>query len=111
MVSTARLVRLSKYLFSDFGTPDLDKLPQTPYPAVECHVCGRVFLENDKVRIELLSDNWVRKRIKDGKLPLAFELLPEPLVSANTAELRKFTVEQAEDHQAFSEIFTLLRKN
>lgn len=111
MVSEARLVGLSSYLFIDFGTPDLDKMPQTPYPAVEGHVFGRLTLEKEKARIDLLSDDWVKARVRAGNLPLAFQEVPEPLLAADTPELRKFVTEHAEDQKAFSETFTLVRKN
>ena len=111
LLSKARLVKLGRYLFIDFATPDVYKLPQIPYPALPSHVFGRLTLEKDSARIDLLSDDWVKNNVKAGKLPLAFEEPSSPVLSATTGELRKFALEHAEDRDAFSETFTLVRKN
>jgi hypothetical protein len=109
--SVARLVKLGKYIFIDFGTPDLSKMPQIPYPALECHVFGRLTFEKDKVQIDFLNDDWVKDQAKSGKLGLAFVQSSNIVLSAPTADLRKFAQEHAEDLGAFSETYTLARKN
>jgi hypothetical protein len=109
--SVARLVKLGDYVFIDFGTPDTDKWPQTPYPALSCHVFGRLTLEKDRARMNFLSDDWVRSSVKTAKLPLVFDETSSPVLSATTADLRQFALAHAEDHEAFSETFTLVRKN
>lgn len=111
LTSRARLVKLGNSLFVDFSAPELDNLTLFPYPAVESHVFGRLSLEKDKARIDLLSDDWVQDSIKAGKLTLADVPLPNPVLSASTADLREFVVEHAEDQKAFSETFTMVRSN
>jgi hypothetical protein len=109
MVSEAHLVKLGDCLFIDFGTPNMDNWRQVPYPAAESHVFGRLFLEKDQARIDLLSDDWVKKQIDAGKLPLRFLPLSGDTLSANTEELRKFAMEHAADQEVFSETFNLVR--
>jgi hypothetical protein len=109
MVSEARLVELGDCMFIDFGTPKMDNWHQVPYPAAESHVFGRLSVENDRARIDFLSDHWVKKQIDAGKLSLHFLPLAGQTLSATTEELRKFAMEHAEDREAFSEVFTLDR--
>jgi hypothetical protein len=111
LTSRAKLVKLGNVLFVDFEAPDLDKLPRFPYPAVESHVFGKLSLENDKARIDFLSDDWVQDNIQAGKLPLAFVPLQGPVLSASTTDLRKFAQDHADDPKAFSEVMSLARNN
>jgi hypothetical protein len=107
----ARLVPLGKYVFIDLATPENDKLPLIPFPTVAAHAFGRVTLEGDHARIDLLNDEWTKNAVKAGKMPLVFQDASTIVISASTADLRKFALEHAEDHAAFSESFTLLRKD
>jgi hypothetical protein len=109
MVSEAHLVKLGDCLFIDFGTPNMDNWHQVPYPAAESHVFGRLSLEKDRARIDLLSDDWIKKQIGAGKLPLRFLPLSGNTLLASTEELRKFVMEHAEDQEAFSETLNLVR--
>jgi hypothetical protein len=109
--SQARLVKLGNFVFIDFASPDIDKLPQIPYPVLPSHIFGRLTLETNEARIDFLSDDWVKDAIKAGKLSLLLEDISSPVLSATTADLRKFALEHAEDSEAFSETFTLARKN
>lgn len=109
LCSEARLVKLGNDVFIDFGTPDVDKLPQIPYPTVEAHVFGKLTLQGDNARIDLLNDDWVKDAIKAGKMPLAFRDASSPILSAETADLRKFALEHAEDQAAFSHTLTMVR--
>jgi hypothetical protein len=110
MRSTARLVRLGAYLFIDLEMPDTDKFQDIPYPAIESHCFGRLVLSGDTVRIDFLNDDWVAKQVEAGKLGLSYVKSPDgTLLSADTPELRKFALEHAEDHDAFSESYFLTR--
>jgi len=109
---TARLVRLGNFSFVDFGTPDTDKrkFREIPFPAIESHFFGRIQVEKDGARIDLLSDEWLKAQGKAGKLPLPAVQTPDGLaISASTEELRTFAREHADDSQAFSEPFSLSR--
>ena len=55
LLSEARLVKLGRYLFIDFATPDVYKLPQIPYPALPSHVFGRLTLEKDSAELTCLA--------------------------------------------------------
>ena len=109
---TAHMVRLEDFFFIDFGTPDLDKrkFAEIPFPLVESHLFGRIHQDKGSVRIDFLSDEWVKKQVKVGKLPLAAVQTTHGLViSASTEELRKFALEHASDTDAFSEPWSLSR--
>ncbi len=109
--SIARLIKLGNYVFIDFGTPDIYKLPQIPYPALACHVFGRLTLDKDKARIDFLSDEWVKNQGQAAQLELKLENPGNPILVTKTEDLRKFALEHAGDQAAFSETFTLVRKN
>jgi len=112
-VAKGRLVRLGKAVFVDFE-PDTsssgDGELTLPYPVIESHMIGRVWIEKDQVRIHFLDENWIKKQLKEGKLTLAHAGPAEtPILNATTAELRKFAQEHAEDEEAFSENYELAR--
>jgi hypothetical protein len=111
LISRARLVKLGDSVFIEFDTPDLDKSAQLPYPLLESYVFGRLSLNKDQARFDFLNDEWVQNNIKAGKLPLAFVPTQNPVLSASTADLRKFALEHAEDQEAFSEVYSLAREN
>ena len=108
-----RLVHLGKAVFVDFE-PDTDSSGDNenalPFPVIESHMIGRIWIEKDKARIHFLSEDWVKKQLKEGKLTLAHAGPAEtPILNATTAELRKFAQEHAEDEEAFSENYELAR--
>jgi len=110
MRATAHLVHLGAYLFIDLETPNSDKFQDVSYPAIEGHVFGRIALGGDTTRIDFLNDDWVTKQANAGKLGLGYVEGPSSrILSADTAELRKFALEHAEDHEAFSESYILTR--
>jgi hypothetical protein len=112
LAMTANIVRLGTFFFIDFGTPDIDKLKfkEIPFPTIESHLFGRIYVEKDSVRLELLNDEWVREQGKAGTLSLpTVETADELVISASTEELRKFALEHAEDTKAFSEHYSLSR--
>ena len=104
-------MKLGNYIFIDLGTPKTYDSPNIPYPALKCHVFGRLTLGKDNAHLDFLSDDWIKDEMRAGQLSLAFE---EPLgivLTAGSSDLRKFALGHAEDHDAFSETFTLVRKN
>jgi len=109
---TAHIVRLRNFTFIDFGTPSLDKrkFREIPFPIIESHFFGRIYVEKSSVRFELLNDEWVREQRKAGELSLpTVQTADELVLSAPTEELRKFALEHAEDGKAFSERYSLSR--
>ena len=109
---TARLVQLGSFTFIDFGTPDANKrkFKEIPFPCIESHFFGRIQMEKASVRMDLLSDEWVKEQGIGGKPLLAYiQTADGRAVSASTEELRKFAIEHAEDTQAFSEAYSLSR--
>ncbi|MCU1315378.1 MAG: hypothetical protein JWN63_700 [Candidatus Acidoferrum typicum] len=109
---TARIVRLGDFTFIDFGTPDANKrkFREIPFPAIESHFFGRIQIEKASVRMDLLSDEWVKQQHKASKPLLDFvQTADGPTISASTEELRKFALEHAEDKEAFSEPYSLSR--
>jgi|SRR5713101_706734 len=113
LLSRARLVRLKDALFINFETPDLEKrgVMQAPAPSINANFIGRIRIEQDKVRIDMLEDTWVEKQVKAGTLPLSYIAAPQGiLLTARTEELRKFVVEHAEDKNIFSDSYELTRE-
>jgi hypothetical protein len=108
----AHLARLGNFVFIDFGTPDADKrkFKLFPFPVIESHFFGRIHLEKDSVRLDLLSDEWIKERVNNGTLALAtVQIADGRAISATTEELRTFALEHAEDTAAFSEHYSLSR--
>lgn len=112
LLSRARLVRLKDYVFINFEAPDLEKrgVLQAPIPAISGNFIGRIRIEQDKVRMDMVEDTWVEKQVKAGTLPLSYIAAPQGiLLTAKTEELRKFVVEHAEDMNIFSDSYELTR--
>jgi hypothetical protein len=112
LAMTAHLVRLGNYLFIDFGAPDMDKrkFSEVPFPTIQSHMFGRIQLEKDSVRFDLLNDDWVREQNETGKPTLAIVRTADGLmISATTEEMRKFAAEHAEDSNVFSDTYSLSR--
>jgi hypothetical protein len=112
LAMTANVGRLGTFSFIDFGTPDSGrrKLKEIPFPTIGCHFFGRIHLEKDGARLDLLSDEWLKEQSKAGTLLLSSVQAEDGLViSAPTEELRKFALEHAEDAKAFSELYSLSR--
>jgi len=119
LISTG--VRFGMYLFIDLGSLEMgtEKNPSFPYPAIEGHVIGRVYLEKDKMRIDFLRDKWVSDQAKAGKFTLSsvrigdetvFSIPDRIVLSATTEDLPRFAMQHAEDKEAFSETFAFQRK-
>ncbi|HXY25100.1 MAG TPA: hypothetical protein VEI73_10655 [Candidatus Acidoferrum sp.] len=112
IVCTGQLVRLGTALFIDFGTrsPEKHKFAEIPFPALETHIFGRIRIEQNSVRIDFLSDDWVKAQVQAGKMTLATVGTKDgPVISAPTEELRKFALEHAQDSGAFSESYSMIR--
>ncbi len=109
---TGRLIRLGNRLFIDFGTPDTDKrkFTEIPFPAIESHIFGPIQIDKTSIRIDFLNDDWVKKQSETGKLSLpTVETRDGLVISASTEELRKFAQDHAEEADAFSEPYSLVR--
>ena len=71
---------------------------------------GRIWLEDNALRIHFLSDAWVKKQVKAGKFPLAhLDMNGGQLLTAGTDDLRKFMQAHADDNEALSENFECAR--
>jgi len=115
-VAKARLVRLGDNLFIDFAG-DTDKLEDPPkagalipFPIVPSHMIGRVWLEKGTLEIHFLHDDWVKKQIKAGTFSLAhIDVGSSQILAAQTEDLRKFMQAHADDTEALSSNFQLVR--
>lgn len=116
ILAKARLVRIGSNLFADFeGDTDNKALDSDdammPFPVMSVHMMGRVWLGKDSLEIHFLKDDWVRSRITAGSFPLSHLGENDDLiVTASTDELRKFMQEHAEDEDALSENYKLVRE-
>jgi hypothetical protein len=117
-VAKARLVQLGANLFIDFeGDDDSLEAPEknqtaniAPFPTISTHMIGRVWLEKDTLRIQFLSDDWIKKQVKAGTLSLAHvDPDGEPILIAKTDDLRKFMQAHADDTDALSEKYEFKR--
>jgi hypothetical protein len=112
-LAKGRLVQLGNARFIDFqGDTDGFDDDETimPFPLIESHMIGRIWIEKDAVRIHFLNSDWVKKQLEEGKLTLAHAgSAIAPILNAPTADLRKFALEHAEDKEAFSENYELAR--
>jgi hypothetical protein len=102
---TAHIVRREDFSFIDFGMPDVDerKFREIPFPTIESPLFGRIDLEKNNVRFELLKDECVKESLPTVQTADAL------VISAPTEEFRKFALEHAEDREAFSEHSSLSR--
>lgn len=109
------LVRIGSGLFADFEGDTGNKALESKdaliaFPVMETHLIGGVRLEKGNLEIRLLKEDWVKERIKAGAFSLSH--LGENgdlILTASTDELRKFMQEHAEDEEALSENFKLVR--
>ncbi len=109
--SNVHILKLNDYLFMDLGPGERDSSEfGTPFPTISGHVIGRIWLDENSVRIHILDEAWVVKQIKAGTLGLASTETPQGTVLiATTEQLRKFAVEHAEDKEAFSLNYDLIK--
>jgi hypothetical protein len=110
--STVTLVKFGDILFADFGPgPAFPEGPQDlSYPRIDAHAIARVWLDKDELRIRFLDEKWAWKQVHAGNLNLPHVEAPTALVlTATTEELRTFAVEHADDKEAFSAEFRLIR--
>jgi len=115
-LAKARLVRIGSSLFADFEGDTDNKVWDSkdallPFPVMQLHMMGRVWLGKDSLEIHFLKDDWVREQIKAGSFPLSH--LGENgdlILTARTDELRKFMQEHAEDEGALSENYKYVRE-
>jgi len=110
--STVKLVKLGDALFADFAPGPA--FPQGPldisYPRIDAHVIARIWPEKDELKIRFLDVKWAYKQIHENKFSLAHIDVPtELVVTATTEELRKFAGEHADDMEAFSAEYKLVR--
>jgi hypothetical protein len=112
-LSKGRLVQLGNFQFIDFEADETSVDSgdaAVPFPFLVSHMFGRIWIEKNTVRIHFLNDDWVKEQLKNGKLDLAHAGPPDnPVLNATTEELRKFSLERAEDKEAFSENYRLER--
>ena len=110
--STVKLVKLGDVLFADFEPgPAFPEGPQDlSYPRIDAHAIARLWLDKDELRIRFLDEKWAWKQIHESKFTLSHVETPTALVvTASTEELRKFAREHADDQEAFSAEFRLIR--
>jgi hypothetical protein len=76
------------------------------------HTFGRIQIEPDRLRLDLLNDEWVGKATKAGQVAIGRTHWPDEriLLTAATSELQAFARIYAEDQDAFSERFDCRRE-
>jgi len=112
--SVVTLVRLGDALFADFGPgPSFPEGPQdVSYPRVVAHAIARVWIDKNEIRVRFLDAKWVWEQIHAGKFPLSYVDVPtDTVLTSSTEELRKFVSAHADDTEAFSDAYRLVRVN
>jgi hypothetical protein len=111
--STVHLVKLGDAMFVDIE-PNSDKPEQTtriPFPTIKVHAFGRIWIEKDSLRMELLDDDGMKTAVASGKTRLTYVNGDDGLVLTSTTEqMQAFAREHADDKGAFSFEISLQRK-
>lgn len=99
------LAQFGDFLFMDlFPEPlerrnDLCKVHWIPV-----HTFSRVWLENDALKMSMLSTEWLEAMIDEGLLKVAHERIEDEIVlTASTEVLQKLVISFANDPEAFPE--------
>lgn len=103
--SSVYLVKLGDSLFIDIAANEEkhNETTRVPFPKMKVHTFGRIWIEKDKVRIELLDDDAVKRAVVKGKTRLTYVDGDDGLVLTSTTEqLQAFAREHANDTDAFS---------
>jgi hypothetical protein len=79
---------------------------------LETHSFGRIWIEDNKVRLRLLQSEWVEKASKEKRLDLAVGGWPDghSVITASTDDLQRFARAHADDREAFGEAIELTRR-
>lgn len=111
----AHLVKLGNYVF-------MDLYPQEPeikndfykWHLLPVHSFSRIWIEQDIVKISMLSIDWFKKMIEKKKIKIAYEKIDNDenrfVLTAPTEKLQKFILKYAEDSEAFPEPAELYRQ-
>jgi hypothetical protein len=115
-LAKARLVKIGPSLFVDFEGDTSNKVWDSkdiviPFPVMQVHMMGRIWLEKDRVEIHFLKDSWVKDEIRAGSfgLPHLGEN-GDMILTAGTDDLRRFMEEHAEDKDALSDNCSFVRE-
>jgi hypothetical protein len=105
-VSKLHLLKLGDAMFFDAESGDVtySKTTSVSSPVLKAHGIGRIWIEKDALRIEMLSDDWLRDSAKNGAPELSFvEPDKQLIVTATTKQLQVFALKYANDAKVFSE--------
>lgn len=109
-VHTIHLFRLNGALFYDgafshvaLREETIDAGDLTVYPV---HAFGRIWIDKDEVRANVLNEDWLEKALKEKKLQLSYEAGSEGsgvsiLLTGPSEEVRDFAQKYADDKDAF----------
>ena len=112
VASVAHIIKLGDFLFLDVEPADVnsDEVALTPYPIIPAHAIARIWIDEHGARIHFLDNTWLEKQIKAGKLEIPYAAAPAGTVlTATTEQLRKFALQHAEDKEAFSLNFDMVK--
>ncbi len=107
----AHLVRLGGYWFLDFF-PDGPDIGDDFYKLhlLRAHSFARIWLQGDRLRIGLLSSDWLKKKIDEKSVEIDHQLADDSLLlTASTRELQDLLFRYATEEKAFGEPLDLHR--
>jgi len=111
----AKLVKLGEYLFIDFAS-DEDSIGERMegevfQPIVPMHFFARIEVHDDILRLALLDDDRLKRKISDGEIDLPIlEKDDEVILTAETARVQQVLQQFAGDKDLWDEIMELHRR-
>lgn len=110
--SVIHLVKFGDDYFLDVepDTVKYTKATAIPFPTIEAHFIGRIWIEKDSVHMAFLGEDWLKDARSKGNPPLpAVDAKDSLVVTATTEQLQAFARKYAGDKDAFSESYYLHR--
>ena len=97
------LVQLGKFRFLDLYPEDMDiKNEIYKIHFIPAHTFWRIWIEDDNLRIALMNEDWLKRKIDAKSVSIAHERMDDLIVlTAPTAKLQELVLKHAEDSEAF----------
>jgi hypothetical protein len=112
-VFEVHLSQFGEFLFMDLYPEPLERRNDLcKVHWIPVHTISRIWLENDALKMSMLSAEWLDKMIDEDKLKIAHERIEgEIILTAPTEVLQQLVISFANDPEAFPEPRVLFRVN
>ena len=107
------LAQFGEFLFMDLFPEPLDRRNDLcKVHWIPVHTFSRVWIENDALKMSMLSGDWLDSMIAGDKLKIAHERIEDEIIlTASTEVLQRLVISFANDPEAFPEPRVLFRMN